>query len=145
MTTPNDIYALQPESHAALNILTGCYYDFIPETGLQSWDLHDMASPRVDIRVLKEFYFDHRRFWRLATVWFDGKPVMIIQNAGREGDDHAERFITDADVYMEMIAHLKSITPAKMESEDKIVAPDQVNEKLTFFYGNALDGYFERF
>lgn len=53
-------------------------------------------SAQVEIRLIKHHDFDERRFWRLATVWYKKKPVMVIQNAGREGDDFVRRYITDA-------------------------------------------------
>ena len=31
-------------------------------------------SERLEVRVIKHFDFDFKRFWRLATVWFDEHP-----------------------------------------------------------------------
>ncbi len=92
LLTPNDVYDLPYDSEVDHNpeILVGCYYDFLEGSAIDSYDLQYgscESSVRLSIRTHKYFNFDGRRFWRLASVWFDNKPVMIIQNAGREGDD----------------------------------------------------------
>jgi len=142
----SELYSRTTEQYLSLGILVGCYYDFIPEAMIESWDLQDMTSPKIKIRCLKDFDFDCRRIWRLCTVWFDGKPIMITQNAGREGDDHACRFITDEDGYRNMIQHLVSIKIAKINEITDVISPDEdMKTVLTSFYSNSLDGYFERF
>ena len=148
MTTANDLYSKPTDKYLPLSVLVGCYFNFIPETEIERWDLENMASPRIEIRSLMDFDFDYRRIWRLSTVWFDTKPVMILQNAGREGDDHAQRFITDAELYVEMINYLISIKPRKIidvEDEDVIDPHEDMGSRLTTFYGNSLDGHFERY
>lgn len=143
-----DLYARAPESVTnELQDLFGCYYSHISELNCESVDairFMGLSSPLIEIRTLKYFNYDSRRFWRLATVWFSGLPVMIIQNAGREGDDHAKRFITDADTYKLMVKHIQSlIPPLEMDISS---TPDDVDmPELSVFYGDALDGYFERY
>lgn len=90
------------------------------------------ANTRVQIRALEYHEFDYRRYWELATVWFDGKPVMITQNAGREGDDHSKSFITDAVVYGEMLGYLISL--AGVDNDD-LIDPNVPRGDLTAFYG----------
>jgi hypothetical protein len=71
---------------------------------------------------------------------------MIIQNAGREGDDWAKRFVTNEDTYWAAMRYLKSIAliPEVTDVAKDLVDPDVDNGALTAFYGNSLDGHFER-
>lgn len=142
--TPNTLYSYpsQSEDHD-FNILKGCYYDFVPEI-IDNW-YNNMIIPedcKITIKHIKEHHFDHKRFWRLSTVWFNNVPIMVIQNAGRIGDDHAKRFITDEISYLEMVMYIKTLIPIeKMQITDVYNINDDLN--LTEFYGNRLDGYFD--
>lgn len=154
--TPNELYNRVPEnSYYDLECLIGFYYDHIPEIDMNiGYEINaaNEKKQRVLIREHKFFDFDGRRFWRLASVWFDDnnladlrhKPVMIIQNAGRDGDDYAERFITDERLYMEMIIYIRSLMDATGVNVRDVVDPDVDINNLTSFYGNELDGHFER-
>jgi hypothetical protein len=62
---------------------------------------------------------DSRRYWELCTAWFDNQPFMIIRRAGREGDDHKSRFITNVGLFqqarawaLECIAKSENIEPS---------------------------------
>jgi len=145
MTTPNDLYAMTPEIVTKdLTHLEGCYYNHVEEIGTQLM-LHNVENDRVEVRFLKDYCFDGRRVWQLATVWFDEKPVMITQNAGREGDDYAKRFITDAVAFVEMCQYIKSLLKVEPLVSVDPVDPDEDVEGLTKFYGNELGGIFERY
>lgn len=136
-------------------MLVGFYYNHVAEAGedvanlIQGWQLKE--SERVELRILKDFDFDGRRFWRLASVWFDGEPVMLIQNAGREGDDHARRFVSSSDGFAKLIMHLRQEAARLKPEHDDVVVVDidlddaQSSHKLAEFYGNHLDGHFERY
>lgn len=147
MKTCKELYAATDYTMGDPHNLKGCYYNHIPEAKLD-WDVpYDKEFPSIEIRVVKEFDFDGRRFWRLATVWFEGLPVMVIQNAGREGDDHEARFITNTELFNKMCRYIESIANVS----DDAVCLDVYNEdqeigaKLTTFYGNTLNGHFERY
>jgi len=150
--TPNELYNRVPQhSHYDLDMLIGFYYNHIPE--IEEVSDANEKEQRVLIKEYKYFDFDGRRYWRLASVWFDDndladlrhKPVMIIQNAGREGDDHDGRFITDEKLYMEMITYLRSLVKDRPFQTSDVVDPDVDINNLTSFYGNELDGHFERY
>ncbi len=148
--TPAELYRMKPESRTKdISCLVGCYYNFIPEIDESDFtctgDLKE--NTRVEINIYKYFDFDGRRFWRLASVEFDHTFVMITQNAGREGDDHAVRYITDADAYRGMIEYIRSLLPVLTVDKDaeKIVQVDDDIKGLTNFYGNELSEHFERF
>lgn len=149
--TPKELLAREPESvENDFDYLVGYRYNFVPEALDQPNLLVETTSERVEIRIFKHFDFDYRRFWRLAAVYFDGKPVMITQNAGREGDDHAHRYLLDESVYRELIGYLASrprkpqvYTGIEVDKKHSMAAMDEdLGDKLTTFYNDTLDGGF---
>lgn len=117
-------------------------------TDLYRLDPLSERDKRVEIRYWKDhMYSCYRRIWRLAGVYFDGKPVMIIQNAGREGDDFRARIVTDVDSYRKLIQYLGRLL-YEVEGDtpvDDVHDPSvDLGDKLTSFYYQSLDGYFER-
>lgn len=147
--TPRQIYEMPAErvdndpSH-----LFGFYYNHLPEAGdkedIRSW-IRGIKQERISIRFIKDFCFDGRRVWQLAVVAFDGQPVMITQNAGREGDDHADRFITDLEGVIRMAAFIISLKPPERIDEVERVGLDEDIPHLAEFYGQSLDQPFERY
>lgn len=142
---PQELYDMKHEKNGTLDMFIGCYFNHIFESGIEQWDLNGIESDRVEIKIIKEFHFDSRRFWRLATVWFDGYPVMITRNSGREGDDFSDRFITDKAQFTKMCIHIHSLASKFPDEIADIVEVDVDIPGLTEFYGNRLDGYFERY
>ncbi len=141
--TPAELYLRTPEEESKdLSILKGYRYDHLPETGEPGCSFE--GNERVTIKYYKLFNFDGRRFWCLASVWFDDLPFMIIQNAGREGDDWHQRFVTNHQLYAQAIMYLRSFVTIIAEGFP-ITPLDQDIPELTSFYGNSLDGYFERY
>lgn len=138
---PCELYAREPESTSNdLYILDGFYYTHIPEV---EWDNIDKSNnPRIAIKYYKNHCFDGRRVWILASVWFDVQPVMIIQNAVREGDDHAKRFITNEKLYDEMVTYIKTLDNSKPSRRDVYTDTDNI-DRLDQFYNYALDGHFD--
>jgi hypothetical protein len=143
---PSELYQREPEKVVTEFIeygyLYGCYYNHIPEIDQYA---KYKATDRIKIHIYKEFWFDSRRFWRLASIWLDDKPVMITQNAGREGDDHARRIITDRDRYIELVALLMSLQCPQPNDIEDVADPETDLDDLTSFYGDHLDGFFERY
>jgi hypothetical protein len=146
--TPAEVYALPVQGvERDLRCLKGCYYDFLPELGDDPWNYgaEEIASDRAEVRVVFQFHYDYRRYWRLATVWLDGAPVMVTQNAGREGDDHRARFVTDEGRYRELLALVRSLLPVRAEPVADLVDPGaDCGDRLTEFYHARLGGHFER-
>ena len=149
---PSELYARQPEKvERELDVLfkSGGEMCFIPELDdIQTWthayDLEKQTS--IEVKTLKYFQCDHRRIWWLSTIWFEGQPVMIIQRAGREGDDHLSRFVTDAELYTKMVDYLsKLFYPVfKHTTVADLVEPDSEVKDLGNFYGRSIDGPFYR-
>lgn len=141
--TANEIYQLPTtDTSHDLYHLAGCYYNHLPEAGGDSGEWVCLKTKRIEVRIVKDFDYDGRRFWKLATVWFDDEPVMIIQNAGREGDDHAARYVTNVAALGFMASHVRSL----VQTTDKIdiINPAADMPELTNFYGQSLGGVFKR-
>lgn len=142
--TPKELYEISTDQVGPLTYLKESNYDHIPEAIVDQWDLIDIKSDLITIKIVKEFYFDARRFWRLCTVWYDNKPFMIIQNAGREGDDHSERIITNADLYNTACVHIRKLIRVSV-NDISIVDENSNLNNLISFYGSSLTGDFERY
>ncbi len=145
--TPKQLYALPAERvDTDLSHLFGFYYNHLPEAGdlgdIRSW-IWNIKQERASIRFIKDFCFDGRRVWQLAVVCFDGQPVMITQNGGREGYDHAVRFITDTPGVLRLAAYIRSLKPADRVEEPECVGLDEDIPHLTHFYSQSLDQPFE--
>lgn len=143
---PKDLYARKPEYETDdIQVLKGCYFDHIPEIDEYRFRNIELgANKKILIKVYKDFDFDGRRGWRLASIWFDNFPIMIIQNAGRELDDHERRFITDENKYALMIQYIALLLPTEDGGVD-VVSDDTDIDDLTCFYGHELDGVFRRY
>jgi hypothetical protein len=142
--TPNELLKREPESTSyEVGRLNGFYYHHIPELEFNILPTDD-PNRRVELKFYKDFNFDYRRIWALASVWFDGKPFMIVQNAGKEGDNHYKRFVTDEATYKEALKYLSSIVLFADKPVEDVVDADADIPNLTSFYSHTLDGYFER-
>jgi len=124
-----------------LSILVGFYYSHIPEAveAGQTDVLEHIKNERVEIKYHADKMTDPRRCWILASVWFDDKPVMIIQNAGREGDDHAHHYVTLLSLYKEMVTYIKSlIKPTFDDVTIPVIDQEEDIKALTEFYGDKV-------
>jgi hypothetical protein len=141
---PNELYALPTYtvSHD-LGMLAPCsgHTLHVPELEDAAYGFTDQTE--ITIRVYRDHSFDHRRFWRLASVWLGDRPVMIIRNAGREGTDHHSRFVTDMDAYKDLVSVARKYMTAPERNVEDLVSPDADIPDLTTFYGNSLNGEFE--
>ncbi|MFW5962150.1 MAG: hypothetical protein ACOCQR_00865 [bacterium] len=137
---PIDIYNMPViEEETGLWDLTNFYRDHFPEF---EGNLGMLKQPEGEERVVakthKYFSFDGRRYWRLRSVWFDNQPIMVLQNAGREGDDHAARFITNEEKYWEMIQYFHSLQHEEEEVLTDVFDESEDIENLVTFYGKSL-------
>ena len=131
--TPVEIYALEPIEIWSFLDYQELIFQHIPECNAYG-DYLDTIYIKCKVYANKDF--DSRRFWLLASIWFKNEPVMIIQNAGREGDDHTKRFITNVTSYCKMVSYIHTVL-AKNYCKD-IVPIDKNIPELTEFYGNEL-------
>lgn len=153
MTSAKELYEKEPEyiTHDLSVISEHINEADIPEMYELVWNYPGQIAERIDICILKHFDFDYKpSFWQLATVWFDGNPVMICQNAGRKGGDYTARFITDRDKFFEMCKYIHILfasrfDPSEKYKEIKIIDANETRTDLLKFYGNSLTDRFERY
>ena len=128
----SEIYQLPVKS--TTDELYGMYVHF-PECREE-----DFESPTDGLLVHTYHYenFDGERYWLLAGLTLDGKPFMIVQNAGRGGQDHEARFITDPETYKAAVERLRKPT----EPTD-VIDPDADIAELTDFYGSSLSDFYD--
>lgn len=147
MLTLNDIYALPGKPIALTEWVLRA--DWFPELGSVWQDSSDVldalaAAGRLTVTELICDNIDGRRYVSMHTLRLDGKPFMVVQNAGREGDDHRKRWVTDKEAFQQALSHL---TVHMAETDDEVAdlvdpgAPMWVDEVL-FFYSTDFSGRF---
>lgn len=152
---PTELYNRKPESENN-DVFFLVDKSFIPEAGINIYDLHisregvEINIDKVDIKVLAD-YESNWRSWTVCTVWFNNNPVMVTQNAGREGTDYCCKFITDLDLYNKMIQHIRSeffpFVPSNIlggawnehNCKTRLVDKDEEVKDLANFYGRDID------
>ena len=132
--TPRELLALTPQrvSHGVDRVLRE-----LPE--VDSEVLVD-TDDALEWREYAYHDFDGRRIWLLASIHFRGRAALIVQRAGREGDDHHERIVVDAQAYVDLVRYAWSL-PRKWPAESSLRCAelDTDDEKLTWFYGWTLE------
>ena len=151
MTTANELYSLAKKINKEADVRTiGVHHLNQTERfkeitigdlyGLSEAELQCL-NERVVFRIIRNVSVDYERNWLLGAVWFDNLPVMIVQNAGRGGQDHEATYITWLNQYNSMIQFIISVINNNKESMvNKIVINDR--EDLPFldtFYGRSLN------
>jgi hypothetical protein len=118
--------------------LVGCYYNHIPE-------LDGLYDDGLIIKTIAHFQLGGRRYWNLSMVYFGIIPIMMVQNAGREGDDHAHRFIINVDSYKEIMEYYGKGHDITINDDTSIIEDlEEYCRNYTEFYGNDIensDGY----
>lgn len=146
----NDLYIMKPEStEVGAEHLIGFYVhhwsDDLSEEERGAIQYEGVDTSKIVVKTVKYFCYDGRRIWQLRTVWFEGVPFMVVQNAGREGDDHSARFITDGETYLKAVDYIKDQVKASNEVVIEVINPNEDLPVLTRFYGQSLDEPFERY
>ena len=102
--------------------------------------MHGKKHDRIEVRVHGEAWGDSRRFWKLFSVWLDGKPVLVGRHAGREGDDSVERVIIDRALYRQLTHVIAAILPIYADDEeiDRLAADGDIGS-LTHWYGDHIE------
>jgi hypothetical protein len=117
-----------------LSYLCGYGYKHIKE--ISDYPSH---ATQVTIKWLKKH--DHaRRIWIVGFLCFDGKPCMVFQNGGREGDDVFNRWIFDETAYINAVRAITGGTKVEVPELTKI---EWNIPELANFYGYTLDSNWE--
>jgi hypothetical protein len=98
-------------------------------------------TQRMETRTLVDHCSDGRRTWTLQTVWFDNKPVMVVNSSGRDGDEYHERWITDAPLFGKLVTFLKSFMPKPEVSSEFVEASTKIPAMTEFYNGTIHDFY----
>src|SRR5271157_5734451 len=110
--TPAELYALKPTG-----VDYGSWHTINVHLSDDVANYYDLATneieetQRMETRTLVDHDYDGRRGWTLQTVWFDNKPVMVVNSSGRDGDEYHERWITDPEQFAALVTFLKSFAP----------------------------------
>lgn len=143
--SPQELYALKP-----VRAVSGSMLHHFIAVHLQGeldnydldWDkLQAEQPPRLEVRYLADACPDGRRTWTLGTAWFDGKPFMVANSSGRDGDEYYNRWITDAGRFRSMVEYLSTFVPHPAATD--IVGPDKVIPGMTEFYSATLHDHYD--
>lgn len=132
---PSELYARKPQEVTRDLAMLDPH---IAELEGTSFDIEEEKNKRIEIRFYKYKQIDDRRVWILGGVFFNDKPVMVIQSAGREGRDHRAQFITDRFMYREMLMYIFMLSEVEYLAGE-LVSPDDDIEDLVEFYGDKLN------
>ena len=132
-----DLYAMTPieTSHSLWRIrdhLTEFRDDWF---GLRDNDEDD----KIECRTLADPYIAGDRCHWLATVWFEAKPVMIIQTGGRGGSDHQQRFVTDPGALARMVDYIRATMFEAQPPKDVIDVNTPLRALTTFYGGDVFE------
>jgi hypothetical protein len=132
--TPRELLAMIPQSvsHDVYRVLRE-----LPEVDT---DVLVDTDESLEWREYAYHNFDGRRIWLLASIHFRGRAALIVQRAGREGDDHHERIVVDVQAYADLVRYAWSL-PKKWPDmiSYRCAELDTDDEELTQFYGHSLD------
>lgn len=139
-----EIYALLPGEFVPLTEwpLRSHWLPELPELDMQMCDelLAAMeALGRMKVKVHLRENYDGDRYAQLSSLWFDGVPVALIQEAGRSGRDHRQRWVSDAAAYELLLDFVRGEMKPCIENVvdgEKDTYPDTLLE----FYGTDFAG-----
>lgn len=139
--TPAELYALKPirvgmSWHTVLVHFPEINFDFDKDASATI----ELAG-RMETRTIVDHDYDGRRGWTLQTVWFDGKPVMVVNSSGRDGNEYHERWITDGEAFGHLVSWLQTFTLRKEITG--YVKADAVLPAMTEFYGHTIHDYYD--
>lgn len=138
----NDVYQL-PGTPVDLNY--GLRTRWLPEVGEAYGPCFDaqacaemVQEARVEVRCLFERNFEGDRFADMHTLWFDGKPVMVVRDGGRGGRDFNDRMITDEAAFLALCQYIRQKLKTEVDATD-VVDPERqfYPEELFNFYGGT--------
>lgn len=100
-----------------------------------------VAEQKLQVNQIFYACEDGERTVEMYSVYYHGNPIMIVQQAGRGGEDFFRRFVTDATGYREMMDYLRHAfnkTTSDCFSPD---SPFYIDDLLTI-YGKDVSSQF---
>lgn len=116
-------------------------YDHMIEISQFEHIIDDTDDNRIEIKTVAYHHEDYERGVTLSTAWCMGIPFMVMQNAGRGGKDHVDRFITNVNVYYICAKFImdKELHSSMSRLKHDIIDENEDNPRLINFYGYKLD------
>lgn len=134
---PSELYSLCPTNRSNDIYLLSKH---IPEVDFHRIDKY--ASLDLECRFYADHCFDGERIWRLFSVWFKNNPFMICQEAGRDGKDYTDSFVTNNSIYRDVVCYLMTLY-SSINSEVESTDLDKDIPLLTKFYNNDLSRFYD--
>lgn len=140
--TPRELYALKPikTSTDPYHLINVHLSEGVPYAASNA-DANLAEHGLIEIRTLADECSDGRRTWTLETIWFKGRPVMVVNSSGRDGDEYHNRFITDRESFEDMVSYIRSFCN-ETQPEDRVSA-DTVIPGMTEFYNATIHRYYD--
>jgi hypothetical protein len=138
--TPIELYTLKPVRVDYADFHTVAVH--LPEINQYELDFDGIeAGRRFETRTIVDHDYDGRRGWTLQTVWFDGKPVMVVNSSGRDGDEYHQRWVTNLKRFRKLLTWLRTFVPST--GIDGLVKANLVIPSMTEFYGATIHDYYD--
>jgi len=137
--SPAELYALTPEPLDVLWQDEDAIRLHVPEVNSDELDFDAMrGTGRFEYRPLAH---SPNWGWKLGTVWFDGRPVAVVNSSGEDEGENRERWITDGAAFLEMVTFLREFVSA--HEVTGYVKADTVIPAMTEFYGSTIHDYYD--
>lgn len=113
-------------------------------------DASRAACTRLDAErqvEINQVYFsceDGERTVEMYTVYFEQKPVFIMQQAGRGGCDFDRRFVTDSETYKRLVGYLQSLLAPEINVAYVDPETDMYIDDILNIYGTDVSHHFGR-
>jgi len=99
-------------------------------------------NEKIEIKYYVTQEIDLGRGFYFCSVWFDEKPVMICETAGRGGRDYQNHFITDKKRYREMQDYVRTVLCDDYDSSLFDCDPDDDIDELGSFYNCEVKDFY---
>ncbi len=109
---------------------------FLDLMSIGNLNFKDENNTRIE---LKEHFFcsyedDLDYISKISSLWFDGHPVMVLREAGEDGDGYRDIFVTDAARFGEARAYMLSLDT----DNAPVFNAEEDIPKLDKLYGRSL-------
>lgn len=138
--TPQELFSRTPVQVS--NEIEG-FHSHLGDYGISQFEFNKVLEedPNIETRFYAVANFDGYRYWMLGAVFFRGIPVLIFQEAGRNGRDHTRNIeVRDPENPNAMGDFLRYIRDNLLENgRVEAVSLDTDVEDLDYFYNCKLD------
>lgn len=116
-------------------------YDLIPVEDVFDFPVSDLwkkmeEDKRVEVRYYVYHCSDGNRGWYLKGLFFDNRPVLLYQSAGRGGRDFSRCFMISYQAFLDLQSYVQGLREPREEHRE--VPLDEERDDLTSFYGQSF-------